>query len=689
MLRFLVNAISASVAFVPLISRADTATWLANPANGNWNDPVNWTTGGPPNGPTDTAIFDTSNQTAISLSASTEVNSISLNNGASSYKISVRPGLTLTISGAGMVGASYLATFTTEVTNAGTPDRGQVWFAGSASAGNSFFISNGCANGGVSGRTVFFNNSTAGRAQLTQHSPTQNGGDGGRALFFDNASAGSASIGNYGGVPVTVQGGERGRGVTSFYNNSTAGDANIYNIAGVSNGEAGGVTQFLDSSSASGSHLQCFGGTMSGAPGAEIDFFGNSTAASASLLAREGSNGGDGGAIYFRENSTGGTPSIELRGNGFLDISDHDAPGVIIASFQGEGNVFLGSRNLSVGGRSVGFEGVIQDGGDGGGTGGSLTKVGTETLFLYNANTYSGGTVISGGALYAVHDHALGTGNVTLVTPGTTLACQPFEIGATNDYVADTATLSIVTTALINLIYHGTDTIGVLIIDGVVQPPGLYGATDAKQRSRSGASSVGFLGTGKLLAQQPVAVSRKVHGDTSFDVYLPLTGSPGIECRSGGVSSNYQLVVRFLSNATFTTATVTSGNGMVTSVNGNGTTQATIDLAGVTNQQTISITLFGLNDGLSLRDLVIPMGILVGDTTGNGIVNSSDVSQSKGQSGQPLTPANFREDITASGDINSSDVSAVKSHSGTALPTAAPAQREVLPRLGHKTPQLP
>ena len=136
----------------------------------------------------------------------------------------------------------------------------------------------------------------------------------------------------------------------------------------------------------------------------------------------------------------------------------------------------------------AGFDGVIQDGGEGGGTGGSLTKIGAETLSLLQANTYSGGTMVIGGALYALHDHALGSGNVTVITPGATLACQPGESGATYDYIADTATLSIVTTALVNLIYHGTDTIGVLIIDGVAQPPGLYGASSAfsSTRSRSG-----------------------------------------------------------------------------------------------------------------------------------------------------------------------------------------------------------
>ena len=42
----------------------------------------------------------------------------------------------------------------------------------------------------------------------------------------------------------------------------------------------------------------------------------------------------------------------------------------------------------------------------------------------------------------------------------------------------------------------------------------------------------------------PTAVSRKVHpGAGTFDIPLPLTGTPGVECRSGGGTGDYQVVV--------------------------------------------------------------------------------------------------------------------------------------------------
>jgi autotransporter-associated beta strand protein len=693
LLQFLVVGTLTSLVLVSL-SRADSATWLENAISGDWSDPTNWSAGGPPNGPTNVASFSVSNQTAISLSASTEVNTISFVDGASFYTFTIGPALTLTISGAGILGTSSRGSFTTDVVDGITPGRGEIWFTGNASAGNHSFINNsGRATNTMSGgRVAFFDNSTAATSSLAQYGPTQIGGDGGRALFFNKASAGSAFISSCGGAATTALGDQSGRGVTSFYDYSSAANASIYGVAGEFCGApAGGVTQFLDESSAGNANVSCFGSATATAPPGEIEFFDNSTADDANLYAREGSGGGNGGAIYFRDNSTGGTSSIELRGNGFLDISDHDTPGLTVGSLQGTGTIFLGARNLSIT-NGFSFGGVIQDGGEAGGAGGSLSKVGADTFFLENANSFSGGTVVSAGALYAVHDHALGNGNVTVLS-GATLACQPFVSGATNDYIADTATLSIAFSSAINLIYHGTDTVGVLLIDGVVQRPGLYGgeiaSVLAKQRPIPSAYGSGFLGTGKLLAQLPVAVSRKQQNGIACDIYLPVTGMPGIECRSGGSSKSYQVVIRFLNNATFTSVSVTSGDATVSNVGGNGTAQATIDLSAVADHQVINITVSGLNDGLGLRDLVIPMGVLLGDTTSDGLVNSSDVSQTKSAEGQTLTITNFRKDVTTNGNINSSDVAAVKSHVGTSLPEAVLPPRTLRRYHRHREPYLP
>jgi hypothetical protein len=171
------------------------------------------------------------------------------------------------------------------------------------------------------------------------------------------------------------------------------------------------------------------------------------------------------------------------------------------------------------------------------------------------------------------------------------------------------------------------------------------------------------------------AVSRKTHGSAGdFDVDLPLIGNPGIECRSGGSSGNHRIVVTFAHPVTINGSTTPppsagtlSGTGTVSNITVNNSV-VTVDLTGVTNAQTIILTLSSVSDGTNSGNVLIPMGVLVGDTTGNGAVNSSDIAQTQGQSGQPVGLTNFREDVTVNGAINSSDISLVQAQSGTALP---------------------
>ena len=163
-------------------------------------------------------------------------------------------------------------------------------------------------------------------------------------------------------------------------------------------------------------------------------------------------------------------------------------------------------------------------------------------------------------------------------------------------------------------------------------------------------------------------VSRKIHGGTPHDITLPLAGNSGIECRSGGATNDYQVVFTFPSAVTFNNAGVTAGAGTLSSSSGSGTTTVTVNLTGVTNAQRITVRLLAASDGTNTGNVDIPMAVLVGDTTGNGTVNATDVSQTKGQSGQAVTGTNFRTDVNANGSINGTDVSLVKSKTGTALP---------------------
>ena len=70
---------------------AGSATWSLNRVSGDWNTAANWTPPTVPNGPADTATFDVSTTTNISvpLLFAFEVDGIVFNPGASAYTVTL------------------------------------------------------------------------------------------------------------------------------------------------------------------------------------------------------------------------------------------------------------------------------------------------------------------------------------------------------------------------------------------------------------------------------------------------------------------------------------------------------------------------------------------------------------------------------------------------------------------------
>ena len=195
------------------------------------------------------------------------------------------------------------------------------------------------------------------------------------------------------------------------------------------------------------------------------------------------------------------------------------------------------------------------------------------------------------------------------------------------------------------------------------------GATTLSLWTRSRGAYVWPLPSGPVPSLTPTSVvSRKTHGGAgTFDINLPLTGNVGVECRSGGATNDYQMIINFATPVTVGGASVTSGTGSVSSFSVSGS-QVTVNLTGVTNVQRITVTLSNVNDGIHMGNVPVSMGVLIGDVNGNAVVNASDVSLTKSQVGQAVSGSNFREDVNVNGTISATDVALVKSKVGTALP---------------------
>ncbi|MEY2541486.1 MAG: hypothetical protein QOI22_1088, partial [Verrucomicrobiota bacterium] len=119
-----------------------------------------------------------------------------------------------------------------------------------------------------------------------------------------------------------------------------------------------------------------------------------------------------------------------------------------------------------------------------------------------------------------------------------------------------------------------------------------------------------------------------------------------------------------------TGATVIPGPGGTASIAGSPSiagTEVTVNLTNVSNAQTLSVNLIGVNDGTALHDVSIPMGVLLGDVNATRRVDSADVFNVRQTTLQDATSTNFRMDVNASGRIDSSDVFIVRQQTLTGL----------------------
>jgi hypothetical protein len=196
-------------------------------------------------------------------------------------------------------------------------------------------------------------------------------------------------------------------------------------------------------------------------------------------------------------------------------------------------------------------------------------------------------------------------------------------------------------------------------------------ATDQRGYFRVSTSDIGayeFNGTVPPAVSLVSTRSRKTHnGVGAFDVKLP-----GVECRSGGATGDHMVIFTFTNPLSSVGAVgVTSGTGLVsTSGIGSDAHDYAVNLTGVANAQQITITLNIVTDSLGNYSNAVSasMGVLFGDSNGDGTVNSGDAFQTRSRSGQPVSATNFRSDYNVDGTINSGDAFIVRSRSGQFIP---------------------
>jgi outer membrane autotransporter protein len=419
-------ALLAGLCLSALAAHAQNAIWDPGTTS-DWNTATNWTPIPPgtptPPGSTGTAEFGTPGVKLLTFSQDTSVGTLQFNAAAPSYTFELSHSLTIT--GGGIQGATPA---NAPMFNSSAPGIG---FHAMSTAGPAIFHFFGLAP------MDFFDMSNAGHATIFAGVAGNNDDfSGGFVLFHNTSTAGNATITSFVGSNI------------EFHDASTAGNATIPAGAGDN-----GFIFFNDTSSADHAKI-----TVN--PGGELDFSlfsgpfvgGTSTAGNATITNNgttaffQGGNGGnatittnDGGITSFFGKSTGGNAAFITNAGGIVDISglgtfpDNgqppvNVPGMTAGSIAGEGTYKLGSKELTVGSNNMDttVSGLIEDGGQAGGSGGSLIKVGTGTLTLLGHNNYSGGTTIEAGVLEVGTltsapqevSFALGTGNVFL-DPGT------------------------------------------------------------------------------------------------------------------------------------------------------------------------------------------------------------------------------------------------------------------------------
>jgi fibronectin-binding autotransporter adhesin len=407
-------------------AHAGSATWKSNPANSQWYNPNNWTPSTVPDGTTDIATFGATTIPAVTISGSSDgfimLKGITFNSDASVYILTLPPGFNnLTLQDRGVVNNSgrtqnfvinggINTDLTFQDATAGNDvsynmiGSTNLDFTGTATAGNAAFTCNNTSG-------TFLDSATAGSASFTLNGTSN-------ILFLNDSSADNGIFvlngSESGGASITfTNGGHAGRG--TFTINGTGGSSNTVYVSGALNSSADAAV-FTANGAVDMSHSP---GVVMLVPGGDP--------ASATFIANAGLNGGNGGLVDWVTVDRS-QARVEVFGsgngditNGTLDLSGLDGSSpAVVGSLEGTGLVQLGQTTLSVGSNnsSTTFGGMINDAGGGANGSGSLTKTGSGTFTLSQANTYTGKTTVVAGTLLVTNRTGSATGTGPVIVNG-------------------------------------------------------------------------------------------------------------------------------------------------------------------------------------------------------------------------------------------------------------------------------
>ena len=415
---------------------------------------------------------------------------------------------------------------------------------------------------------------------------------------------------------------------TGIYNNSS-------NAPGITI-NSGGLTQFQNASTAADALI-----TVNS--GGALQFQNTGTAGTATI------NANSGASVTFLNSSTGGQARFISNSGGTVSISGLSAAGMTAGSIEGGGNYILGSRAFTVGSNNLNtaVSGVVS------GTSGSLLKVGTGTLTLSGANTYTGGTTINGGTLQLGDGGTTGSiaGNVTnngifainrsnSLTYGGVIsgagAVQQNGIGTTiltgsNTYTGGTT----INAGMLQVGSGGTTgaIVGDVVNDGIFAINRSNSYTYAGMISGAGSFEKSGAGTTTLTGDSTFTSGTTINAGTLRLGNAGLTGSIAGDVANNGIFT-------FNRSDAYTFDGVITGTGAVQKTAA-GTTTLTADstYAGPT---TITAGVLRVN-----ASIVSPVTVNSGGTlAGNGAVGSTTLN-----AGSILAPGNSIGTITVNGDL--------------------------------------